>query len=304
MEEERFIPGQDDQMTIEHLHRYENILSFIKNKSVLDIASGDGYGSYLMSRYASEVYGVDICKKTIAKAKKKYLNKNLTFISDSILELKNIHKKFDVVVSFETLEHLKNHKKIIENLKQCLKPQGVLIISTPNKPVYKKFNPSNPFHLKELNFKEFDELIRPFFRHIKYCAQKLMISSIISSDENIKDKIDFKTYSNKADLLDNKFSNSIEDATYFIAICSEYKIRKIDTSMFLPKKNDLINVYLNHAKWAQDQDLQIQHLTEAVNHLKRVASDQKLIKVHERSNTKFLGKLKKNIFLKIKQYFN
>ncbi len=68
---ERFIPqATDKEMQLEHMQRYYSVLSLIKDKVVLDAASGEGYGSYLLSQHAAEVHGVDISKETITHSKK------------------------------------------------------------------------------------------------------------------------------------------------------------------------------------------------------------------------------------------
>lgn len=72
-----------DDNTINHLHRYTLAMNIIIDKDVLDIASGEGYGSHLMSYKANHVYGVDIDEDTIKAASKKYKKNNLEFILGS-----------------------------------------------------------------------------------------------------------------------------------------------------------------------------------------------------------------------------
>ena len=103
---ETFIFTRD---AIEHLHRYAIVSNYITGKVVLDIASGEGYGSNLMSEKASFVYGVDIDDNTIDKAKLKYKKKNLEFKTGRANEIPIEDNSIDVVVSFETLEHHDRH---------------------------------------------------------------------------------------------------------------------------------------------------------------------------------------------------
>ena len=77
---ETFIYNRD---AVDHLHRYAIASNFVEGKVVLDIASGEGYGSNLMSEKASFVYGVDIDESTIRKADKKYKKNNLKLLKGS-----------------------------------------------------------------------------------------------------------------------------------------------------------------------------------------------------------------------------
>src|SRR3569832_184980 len=92
--------------TIEHLHRYALAKEFVQGKKVLDIACGEGYGSNLLAEAAEMVQGVDIDESIIAKAKNKYTAKNLRFAGGSVEKIPFDASSFDVVVSFETLEHI------------------------------------------------------------------------------------------------------------------------------------------------------------------------------------------------------
>ena len=105
---ERYLPWMEDaSMNYEHLHRYAYAAEFVQDKRVLDLACGEGYGSYLLARRAAAVVGIDIDKQTVKHARNKYLKSNLDFkvgsITDIPIEGNNV---FDVVVCFEALEHV------------------------------------------------------------------------------------------------------------------------------------------------------------------------------------------------------
>src|ERR1035438_3461036 len=95
--------------TIEHLHRYAMATQLVTDKIVLDIASGEGYGSNLLSKFSKKVYGVDISAETIELASKKYLKNNLQFKVGSTSNIPIPDNTIDVVVSFETIEHHNQH---------------------------------------------------------------------------------------------------------------------------------------------------------------------------------------------------
>jgi len=57
---ERYVPQMRGTIALEHLHRYAFASEYVQGLDVLDIASGEGYGSEMLSRTARHVYGVDI----------------------------------------------------------------------------------------------------------------------------------------------------------------------------------------------------------------------------------------------------
>ena len=156
-----------NRASVEHLHRYAIATKYVKDKNVLDIASGEGYGSNLLSKYAKFVYGVDIDSTTIETAKQKYQSTNISFLQGCISEIPLENNSVDVVVSFETIEHHKHHQRMMDEIKRVLKKGGLLIISTPDKKVYSdERNYSNPHHVKELYIEEFEKLLQSSFTNV------------------------------------------------------------------------------------------------------------------------------------------
>jgi SAM-dependent methyltransferase len=173
---ERLETFVENETTVEHLHRYGVAMAFIKNKKVLDIASGEGYGSNLMALNASEVIGVDIDFDTIEKAKEKYKDPKLTFIQGSADKIPVKDSSVDVITSFETIEHHDKHDEMMNEIKRVLKPGGILLISSPEKTADVS---GNPFHVKELSRIEFTDLIAGHFKFAKLYSQKIVHGSVI-----------------------------------------------------------------------------------------------------------------------------
>ena len=67
---ERYIPTLEGEIKYEHLHRYALSLELARGKSVLDLASGEGYGSALLAKVAQSVIGVDIDPDAVKYATK------------------------------------------------------------------------------------------------------------------------------------------------------------------------------------------------------------------------------------------
>lgn len=139
MSEERVVPGKTNtQNTAKHIARYNLALTAVDGKTVLDAACGSGYGTRILSMVAKDVVGWDIDSKTIDYALKNYSAENNRFYVQDLnnIEKNNLREKgivgsFDSVVSFETLEHLENPTKTLNEFKKIMIPGGVLIASVP-----------------------------------------------------------------------------------------------------------------------------------------------------------------------------
>ncbi|WP_153070309.1 class I SAM-dependent methyltransferase, partial [Escherichia coli] len=110
---ERFMPEVAGQIAFEHLHRYHFASRFCQGKRVLDVACGEGYGSRILSNAASSVVGVDISAEAVAHAQGKYARGSLEFVEASAASLPLPDDSFDVVVSFETIEHHDQHEEML-----------------------------------------------------------------------------------------------------------------------------------------------------------------------------------------------
>ncbi len=189
---ERFLPECEREIWYEHYHRYSMIRSLVGGKSVLDAACGEGYGSALLAASARQVTGVDISAEAIAHAKATYRHDNLNFKQSDVLAIDVLDNSFDVVVSFETLEHLAEHDELMQSFKRVLKPEGILIVSSPDKAEYSdKTGFNNEFHVKELYRNEFDTLINRYYQHARWYGQKLMFTSQLWELEKPLDSCQF-----------------------------------------------------------------------------------------------------------------
>lgn len=141
-------------------------LPFVEGKDVLELGCGWGYDTFLLSTKAKMVTGIDVNKSAIEKASKRFAYvPNIIFINDTILNFIDKGKKFDVVVLFESLEHLsyEEQKVLVRKLWQMLNPNGQLFLSTPNGkyiPLYRK----NPYHKRELSIIELESLLSRHFK--------------------------------------------------------------------------------------------------------------------------------------------
>ncbi len=177
---ERFVSGLDGQIKHEHYHRYLFAARYCVGKDVLDVASGEGYGSTLLSQVAKQVIGVDIDQASVDYANRTYLSNSVSFKQGDAVDLPIATASVDVVVSFETIEHFADHARFIAEVARVLRPGGLLVISSPNKSVYDLQSAQpNPFHVNELDRDEFVAVLRARFDHIALSEQRALNGSII-----------------------------------------------------------------------------------------------------------------------------
>lgn len=138
-----------------HVGRYSILKDFCQGKTVLDIACGEGYGSAIIAKEwgAKEVIGVDISEEAINNAHSNFGGyDNLKFLQCSVYDLTNVlkNKKFDVVVSLETIEHLEFPEVFLSLISSYKKHNGIIVISCPNDNLYYPTDlERNPYHFKK-----------------------------------------------------------------------------------------------------------------------------------------------------------
>lgn len=153
----------------EHVARYRFAKDFVSGKRIVDIACGDGYGAAALTKAgASSVTGIDISLEACEHAHRKY-GVDARIGSAEAIPLPD--RSIDIVVSFETIEHVDCPADFLRECARVLVPEGMLIISTPNRPVYSGDGRQNPFHRVEFDETEFVVLLRTRFRSIRLYTQ-------------------------------------------------------------------------------------------------------------------------------------
>lgn len=159
---ERMIPEACNARDFwDHLMRYRYACDLVKGLRVLDIASGEGYGTAALAKVADWCVGVDVDTLSVEHAIARY---GLDFRIGRAEEIPLSSCSVDAVVSFETIEHLSDPRAFVSEVSRVLVPGGLFIVSTPNPGIYRQGQPPNPFHTRELGFEEFAALIQERFR--------------------------------------------------------------------------------------------------------------------------------------------
>lgn len=147
-----------------HLVRYKFVSGFLKPTDIiLDGACGTGYGTRYLSDFCQEIIGIDIDDATIARANELYGGENRTFKKMNVLEATG---KYDIIVCYETVEHVSQEEghRLIQRYKECLKPGGILFVSTPKKlPIEELSSNRIESHEFEYTYEDFKGLLEDFF---------------------------------------------------------------------------------------------------------------------------------------------
>ena len=292
---ERMIPEKNNEDIIfsEHIIRYIFAKQFVKDKNVLDIACGSGYGSFELSKSNPiQVTGVDISLKSIEYAKSKYNNRNLEYLQGDATNLPFSDNTFDVIVSFETIEHLQDYELFVQEISRCSKDNALLVISTPNKEIYPE---GNEFHFKEFTKKEFHTILKKQFKFVDLINQNsFYVNSLFKNKNQIKD--------NKTILTDEL----IDTGMYFIALCSNNELpfnyqvqnliskpKEILTTDILNERNKHIDILKKEVDNEKDNMLKkVDIISEREKHISiLIHENEELKKNHENLNTNINDKI-------------
>ena len=240
---ERMTTAIEGEIEFEHFHRYCLARDLCPGLDVLDVASGEGYGSSILSNVARSVIGVDVDLAAIAHARTTYGWENLRFVQGSALDLPLGDASVDAVVSFETLEHVREHARFMAEVKRVLRPGGKLIVSTPERAVYSaRGEPVNKYHLLELTVAEFDSLLRANFRHVGILSQRAILVSLIVKTEGAGP---WRSYERRS-LECAEASGGLTRAPFLVAIASDEEILPVPSSVYLDRRRpgEVVGGYL------------------------------------------------------------
>jgi SAM-dependent methyltransferase len=254
---ERFLPEVSGDIQLEHLHRYAIAAEYVRDKRVLDVASGEGYGSARMATTAASVIGVDISKEAIEFSQQKYQHKNLMYQLGSCAKL-----PVDEVVSFETNEHHTLHEEMMLEVSRVLTDSGTFIISSPDRSEYSDNRGyQNPYHVKELYKDEFVDLLKRHFKYIKLYGQRVQVSSTLGVLDDAEPELVLNYYG------DSGADSGLYRPMYFVAVASNDEPSPLSVGNF-----ELINSETN-LDYVSEMFLREQWLKDAKEHLDAVCDN-------------------------------
>jgi len=223
---ERFVPGMHGEGAVDHLHRYVLARKIATGLDVLDIACGEGYGSAILAQVAHKVIGIDINSDTVSHARTNYNADNLRFYHGDCTRLSLEDTCVDLVVSFETIEHHDQHIAMMREIRRVLRPDGVLLISSPNRPEFNRDRSEPyPFHVKELDYDEFNALLRAEFCNIDFYGQR-SLSGSLSVPMDTQDAL----FSCFDEGMEGR--HGLSRPIYYLALASNGALPKLGASLF------------------------------------------------------------------------
>jgi ubiquinone/menaquinone biosynthesis C-methylase UbiE len=171
--EERLSNDPRSELWGEHRARYRFAAQFAVGKQVLDVASGAGFGLRMLREAGARPIGVDYDGPALANIKRSADHPAPGLVHADATSLPLSDASLDLVVSFETLEHVPDAPAMVRELRRVLKPGGQLVLSTPNR----AFGPpelhrGNPFHIQEFTAAELRALLEQSFSTVQLYGQR------------------------------------------------------------------------------------------------------------------------------------
>ena len=255
-----------------HLARYSLAQKFCQGLDVLDVACGEGYGSYVMANYwgAKSVKGVDISVEAVRIAQANLASDNIEYLCHNAEEIDNLFpaNSFDMVVSLETIEHVNKPEQFLAAIRQVLKPDGIAIISCPNDHWYYGSGKSgNPYHLHTYYFEEFKELVEKIFGTAicyllgvpLYGFGNFPHSDVAKTENNMMSGL-LSLQSVNCNSVNPQESISVDNCAYFVGIWGNISsAEKIACSTIYPSSMDTYRVpnttlpeVYSHIEWLEN----------------------------------------------------
>jgi 2-polyprenyl-3-methyl-5-hydroxy-6-metoxy-1,4-benzoquinol methylase len=182
---ERLMPEQQhgELVHAEHLARYRLAAQLAPGRRVLDVACGEGYGAALLAAAgASSVVGVDLDEATVEHARARH---GIEARVGDVRSLPFEDGAFDLVVSFETIEHVEEPERALDELARVVAADGLVVVSTPNASQYLV---ENEFHVREFGHAEFVALLEGRFPAVRLLFQHNWLTSAVVDEAALRER--------------------------------------------------------------------------------------------------------------------
>lgn len=264
---ERYLPAIGGDLYLKHMHRYHLAKDVVRGKDVLDIASGEGVGTALLAGTCRSVVGLDSSRKAVLHAQEKYKAGNISFKVGSWEDIPLPSASVDVVVSFETHEHVKDYERFMKEIKRVLRADGILIISTSEEKADPATGQMNSFRVKKFFKQQFKELLRKYFDHVSIYGQKIGFGSIVASESQA-------TRFFETDAANGVTTSGVAAPMCLIGVASDAPVDDIGMSGVLSQdiqssERFLRRVEFEEAKWSDTLMKDIDHISGQVDALQR-----------------------------------
>jgi len=234
---ERVVPGQvNDDLWSEHLARYAFARQYAADRKVLDAGCGTGYGSAELASVAAQVVGFDIALDAIDHARSHFPTARFAVASAAAMPFAS--RAFDLVVAFEVIEHLDDQRGFIKECARVLKPDGLLIVSSPNRLYYTESRAKtgpNPFHTHEFEAAEFVADLQTIFPNVRLLLQNRVESFAFHPESS----------GAPAGVRIDRGGNASE-AHFLIGLCSSVPLPEPRSFVYVPAAANLLREREQH----------------------------------------------------------
>ncbi|MSQ23070.1 MAG: class I SAM-dependent methyltransferase [Chloroflexi bacterium] len=267
-ESEWLVPERAEPDSVaEHMARYRFAHPLVRDRVVLDCACGSGYGSAFLAEDATQVIGLDISPGALAEARERRPPHPSWAVQGDLLALPFLDQTFDLIISFETLEHVGDQVQALHELSRVLRRDGgVLVLSAPNRAIYREaYGRVNPYHVSEPTLAELEALLAGEFPVYRILGQRWSQGVLIGTNDDLPRLAPLPspstavargaaegrgasappTTSDRADLL---------QAEYFVALCSFGPLPDVAGLLLVPEAG---NVMWERTRWAQRVDAEL-----------------------------------------------
>ncbi len=244
---ERVIPGQvNDDLWSEHVARYAFARRYAEGRRVLDAGCGAGYGAAELAQTALHVTGLDVARDAIEFARVNYPIPNLRFLVSSCTSTPFPKNSFELVVAFEVIEHLPDYRAFLNECARMVTPQGLCIISSPNKSYYAESRAKtgpNPFHEHEFEAEEFESELSRIFSNVRLLLQNRVESFAFHPARTFW----------PADVRIDGGGGNASDANFLIGLCSFGRLPDPQSFVYVPKAANILREREQHVQLLEQE---------------------------------------------------
>ena len=267
---ERVIPGEvNDDLWAEHLARYAFASRYAGRGRALDIGCGTGYGVAELAVHGSFAAGLDPAAEAIDYARAHYRMANASFLRASAQALPFADCAFHLITAFEVIEHLADWRALLEESRRVLHPDGIFLVSTPNKLYYAESRAKdgpNPFHAHEFEFADFRAALSEFYPHVSTLLQNRLESFLFSPADRPPQPPDTRS---------DGIAGSPAEAHFFMAVCSVNNRFDPRSFLYVPRASNLLRERERHIGLLEAELRQTKQWLHGA-----IADHKKLLDVH------------------------